>query len=55
MKKYIKPTIITLNSNKSAVPGLLVGTAFGAGVALGLAAGPRDIFTPAVTSINLRN
>ena len=55
MKKYIKPTIITLNSTKSAVPGLLVGTAFGAGVALGLAAGPRDIFTPAVTSINLRN
>lgn len=54
MKKYIKPTIITLNSTKSAIPAL-VGTAFGAGVALGLAAGPRDIFTPAVTSINLRN
>lgn len=57
MKKYIKPVVLNIFENRGLVPlvagGASLAKAFTVGVSAGLMmGGRRDIYTPAITSIN---
>lgn len=57
MKKYIKPVALNIFENKGLIPlvagGASLAKAFAVGVSAGLMmGGRRDIYTPAIISIN---